>query len=176
MINYSTERLHQQITDSTANVYYTYSAHWIIVHRLQRRYTALKVIQIILTAISTGGFLASMIAGNASLSWIGGATSALALGLNLYALNFNLPENIKNHTDAANELWDVREAYKSLVNDFADLKPEEVRAKRDALNERISQINKQYPGTDDKSFKKAKKDIDKYSFEKGESEKIWTYL
>ena len=168
----SKEKLRQQITDSAGNIPYTFSAHWIIVHRLKKRYTVIKIIQICLTAVSTGGFLASIIAGIPWLSWVGGLTSAVALGLNLYMLNFNLPDNIKSHTDAANELWDVREAYKSLLIDLDDLELDQIRENRDALTERVSQINKKYPGTDGKSFKQAQADIGKYQFEDGEAARL----
>lgn len=168
----SKEKLRQQITDSAGIIPYTFSAHWNIVHRLKKRYTFIKILQIILTALSTGGFLTSIIAGIPWLSWVGGLTSAVALGLNLYMLHFNLPDNIKSHTDAANELWDVREAYKSLLIDLDDLEPDEIRIKRDSLIERVSQINKKYPGTDDKSFKQAQADIGKYQFEDGEAARL----
>ena len=69
-------------------------------------------------------------------------------------LNFNVSDDIKKHTDAANELWDVREAYKSLLVDFDALTDEEIRSKRDTLIAEISRINKAYPGTDEKSFAK----------------------
>lgn len=166
------EKLRLQITDSAGNVLYTFSAHWYIVNRLKKRYTVIKVFQIVLTALSTGGFLASVIAGVPGLSWCGGLASAVALGLNLYMLNFNLPDNIKSHTDAANELWDVREAYKSLLIDLDDLELEQIRVMRDALIDRVSKINKNYPGTDDKSFKKAQADIGKYQFEDGEAARL----
>ena len=87
-------------------------------------------------------------------------------------LNFKLPDNIKSHTDAANDLWGVREAYKALLTDFDDLEPEQIRAKRDELTERVSQINKMYPGTDDKSFKQAQADIEKYQFADGEAARL----
>ena len=169
----SKEKLKRQITDSAGNIPYTISAHWNIVNRLKKRYTAIKTIQIILTALSTCGFLTSVIAGIPCLSWIGGLTSAAALALNLYMLNFNLPDSIKSHTDAANELWDIKEAYKSLIIDLDDLQLDEIRNKRDELNERLSQINKKYPGTDDKSFKQAQADIAKYQFEDGEAARIF---
>lgn len=168
----SKEKLRQQITDSAGNIPYTFSAHWNIVNSLKKRYTIIKVIQIVLTALSTCGFLTSIIAGIPCLSWVGGFTSAVALAFNLYMLNFNLPDNIKSHTDAANELWDVREAYKSLLIDLDDLELNEIRNKRDTLNERVSQINKKYPGTDDKSFKQAQADIGKYQFKDGEAARL----
>ena len=163
------KKLLRQISDAARNVLYTYAAHWIIVNRLKKQQTVIKIMQICLTAVSTGGFLTSIIAGIPWLSWVGGFTSATALGLNLYSLNFNLPSDIKNHTDAANDLWDVREAYKSLLCDFEELSNEEIRAKRDQITQRVSQINKKYPGTDNEAFNKAQKNIKNYMFDEGES-------
>ena len=77
------KKLRNQITDAAGNILYTFSAHWNIINRLKKQYKEIKIMQIILTALSTGGFLASLIAGIPWLSWIGGLTSAIALGLNL---------------------------------------------------------------------------------------------
>ena len=148
------EPLRNQITDSSGNVQYTYIAHWVIVDRLQKRYKGLKIAQIVLTS---------------ALSWIGGATSAIALGLNLYSLNFNLSDEIKSHKDAANELWDVREAYRSLLTDFDTLEIKDIQKRRDDLIGRVSDINKKYPGTDDKAFKKAQEKLKDYKFKDGEA-------
>lgn len=167
----ATKRLLSQITDAAGNVLYTYDAHWNIVNRLRSRQAGIKVTQIVLTALSTGGFLTSVIAGIPWLSWVGGLTSAVALALNLYSLNFDLPAQIKSHTDAANELWDVREAYKSLLVDFDELNNDDIRKRRDAITISVSRINKAYPGTDSKSFAQAQKNIGNYMFEKGEAAK-----
>lgn len=166
------KKLMRQISDAAGNVLYTYEAHWAIVNRLKTRQAFLKIIQICLTALSTGGFLASVIAGIPELSWLGGFTSAIALSLNLYSLNFNLPTDIKSHSDAANDLWDVREAYKSLLCDFEELSNEEIRTKRDQITQKVSQINKKYPGTDNEAFSKAQKNIKNYMFEEGESARV----
>lgn len=164
--------MRNQIAGSAGNVFYTYLVHWNIVNRLQKQYKGIKVLQIILTALSTGGFLTSILSGIAWLSWLGGLTSAVALGLNLYMLNFNVDDDIKKHTEAANELWDVREAYKALLTDFDVLSDEEIRAKRDGLTHEVSRINKAYPGTNEKAFKKAQREIGKYTFEDGEAEEL----
>ena len=87
-------------------------------------------------------------------------------------LNFNLPDNIKQHTDAANALWEVRERYKSLIVDFDDIDILEARDRRDKLIQIVSEINKKYPGTDEKSFKRAQADIGKYEFNDGEAEAV----
>ena len=77
--------------------------------------------------------------------------------------------------DAADALWLIREQYKSLISDFDMLTDEEVRRKRDELILQVSGVNKNYPGTDDKSFKKAQKDLkedEKQTFHPGEAEKF----
>lgn len=165
-------KLKKQIIDAAGNVQYTFVAHWSMVNRLERRYQAIKITQIILTAISTGGFLASILAGIPQLSWIGGLASAVALGLNLYTLSFNLPDMIKQHTDAANELWEVRERYKSLLVDFDVIDESEVRTIRESLMMAVSRINKDYPGTDEKSFTEAQAKIGNYEFVDGEAARI----
>ena len=172
MIDQTRNKLKRQLSDAAGNVLYTYDAHWIMVNRLKTRQNVLKITQICLTALSTGGFLASVIAGVPWLSWIGGLTSAIALGLNLYSLNFNLPSDIKSHTDAANELWDVREAYRSLLTDYGELTNDEIRAKRDEIAQMVSRINKKYPGTDSKAFTEAQKNIQSYMFDEGESSRL----
>ena len=68
----------------------------------------MTVCQLVLTALTTGGFVVTLIEGISWLSFGGSLTSAIALGLNLYMLNFNLPNLIKSHTDAANELMENR--------------------------------------------------------------------
>ena len=160
------------IKDSAVNVQYTYIAHWEIVNRYKKRYLYIKIIQIILTALASGGFLTSIIANISWLSWMGALTSVVSLGFNLYMLNFNLPEFINQHTNAANELWKIREKYKALIVDYHESSAESVRKIRDDLIEEIDRINKAYPGTDDKSFKKAQKRIGDYKFEDGEADAI----
>lgn len=164
--------LKQQVEDCAGNVLYTYSAHWNMVNRYKKFNSTIKIASIILTAFSTGGILTSILSNVTTLSWLSALTSALALALNLSTLNFDLPNMIKDHTDAANELWDVRESYKSLLVDFDNLDIDTIKSQRDILQSRVSDINKSYKGTDTKSFEKAKKEINKYTFSDNESNSI----
>lgn len=166
------QKLRNQITDAAGNVVYTYAAHWNMVNSLKVKQEVIKKFQIGLTAFSTVGFLTSLLSGVTCLSWLGGLFSAIALALNLYVYEFDLSGDIQKHVDAANELWDVREAYKSLLIDFESLSDDEIRSRRDKLTAVVSRINKTYPGTDEESFRKAQKDIGKYIFEDGEAEKL----
>ena len=158
------EMLLKEIEESAGNTIYTYVAHWAIVDRLEKRNTVIKIVVILLTALSAGGFFVSLLSKHSELSWIGALTSTIALGFNLYTLNFDLPELCKLHTEAANELWLVRERYKSLLVDFEDMDSVSIRIKRDELSELVDSINRKYPGTDRASFKYAQKNLSKYEF------------
>ena len=95
--------------------------------------------------------------------------------MNLYSLHSNLPDRIKQHTDAANDLWIIRESYISLITDFYTLSSEDIRKQRDILTEKVGNINKNYPGTDKESYEEAKKALkeqDEQTFNEGEAEKI----
>lgn len=164
------KNLRNQITEAAGNVVYTYAAHWNIVNRLRARENFIKWLQIILTGLSTSGFLYTFGFNKSCWSWVPSLASAIALGLNLYVLHFNISEEIQKHRDAANALWDVREAYKALIVDFEALEVEEIRSKRNELTRAVSRINKIYPGTDEESFQKAQREIGNYIFKEGEAE------
>ncbi len=90
-------------------------------------------------------------------------------------LNFDLPNQIMQHTNAANELWSIREAYVALITDFEILTDDEIRNRRDLLTERISRVNNNYPGTDKDSYKEAQialKQEEEQYFGKGEAEHL----
>lgn len=165
--------LKAQLIDLHAKVVYTYTAHHKIQNRLERLNDEVKITQIVLTAISTGGFLATIITNQYLLAWIGGITSALSLGLNLYMKDGNLSNKIKAHKDAADELWDIRENYFSLITDFEDLSIDEIRIQRNRIQTQWSQVNKKYPGTDKKGYEEAKKSLqseEEQTFNEGEAD------
>ena len=64
-----------QIIDLHGKVVYTYTTHHKIQNRLERINKGVKISQIILTAVSTVGFLATVITNQYLLAWIGGKQS-----------------------------------------------------------------------------------------------------
>ena len=66
------ELLLNQIIDLHGKVVYTYTTHHKIQNRLERINKGVKISQIILTAVSTVGFLATVITNQYLLAWIGG--------------------------------------------------------------------------------------------------------
>lgn len=171
----SREQILKQLIAAHGRVEYTYTAHHKIADRLIFVDEAIRVTQIILTTVSTAGFLATIISNQVALSWVGGGFAALSLALNLYSKDFRLQAEARTHKDAADLLWDIRENYKSLITDSPLMRIEEIRSRRDYLQECVSAVNKKYPGTDKRGYKNAKKSLEEdeeQTFKDGEAEKF----
>ena len=150
-----------QIKEAFGRVVYTYTAHWKMVDALAQKNQCMKYAQIGLSAISTGGFIGSIITNETALTCIGGIFSTMLLALNLYFKDFNLNADITKHLAAANALWSIREAYVSLLTDFPNMTNAEICAKRDELQAMTAEVYKTAPKTDSKSYTAAQNALKK---------------
>lgn len=155
------DKLRNQIKEACGKVIYTYTAHHKLADRLEKENKYVKNAQIILTALSSCGFFASIITNKVMLTWIGGISAVLSLCLNLYTKEYKIQDEVSQHRNAANALWGIREGYVSLLVDFEVLEDSEIRKKRDVLCKKVSEINNNYPATDKKSHKTAQKALQK---------------
>ena len=162
------EALNTQLREAYGRLVYTFTTHLKMMNRLVCKNRKIKYAQIILSAISTGGFLGSIIANQIILTYVGGIFSTALLALNLFFKDFNLAEDIKQHRIASDNLWLIREQYISLLTDFPVLSEEEIINKRDSLQNQTFEIYKQSPKTDAKSYAAAQKAL------KGEEEQFFT--
>ena len=168
-------RLKNQIKDACGKVIYTYTAHHKLADCLEKEDKYVKNAQIILTALSSCGFFASIITNKVILTWIGGIAAVLSLCLNLYAKEYKIQNEVSQHRNAANMLWDIRESYVSLLVDFEVLEDNEIQKRRDILCEKVSEVNNNYPATDVKSYKAAQralKDEEAQTFKDNEVDSI----
>lgn len=149
--------LYSQIEEAYGKVVYTYTTQVIHAGRLHKRNTALKWGQLILSAISTGGFIGTLITSQILLTWIGGICSTALLVLTAYFKDVDLSAVHKKHLDASNQLWLLRELYLSLLTDFSTLSREEIICKRDDLQLRVAKVYDDAPLTDAKSYSMAQK-------------------
>lgn len=94
---------------------------------------ALKWGQLILSAISTGGFIGTLITDHVLLTWVGGLCSTILLVLTAYFKENDMSAVHKKHLETSNQLWLLRELYLSLLTDFSNLFRDEVVSKRDDL-------------------------------------------
>ena len=149
--------LQVQIREAYGRLVYTYTAHLKRVERTTKWNKWVKYAQIILSAISTGGFIGAAVSNQNVATWIGGIFATVLLALNLFFKDFNLVEEINQHRKAADELWLIREQYISLLTDLSTLDENLIMQKRDELQIRTYEIYKQAPKTDPKSYSDARR-------------------
>ena len=86
-----------------------------------------------------------------------------------------IQDEINQHRNAANALWDIRESYVSLLTDYEILENDDIRHQRDSLCKKVSEVNNNYPATDSKSYRAAQKALKKdeeQTFKEGEVDSI----
>ncbi|EMF0052639.1 SLATT domain-containing protein [Enterococcus hirae] len=146
-----------QLREAYGRVTYTYTTHLKQADRIISKNKRLKCVQIGLSAVTTGGFLGTIITTNHISTIIAGLCSTISLGLNLYFKNFNLAEEAKNHQIIADKLWLIREKYISLLTDLNRLSINNITNERDKLMNATHEIYINTPKTDSKSYKLALK-------------------
>ena len=87
------QNLKIQIREEYGRLVYTYTTHLKQAGLLTKQNERIKHWQIILSAISTGGFLSAVITSQITLTWISGIVSTALLVLNLYFKEFNLSDD-----------------------------------------------------------------------------------
>ena len=151
--------LDAQLRESYGRVVYSHKVHEKEADILLARLSKIKLTQILLPAISTGGFI-SVLFGTGWWGSIAGAIcSAALLALNLYTRNYDLAKQAQQHRDTAIRIWSIRERYLSLITDLAmgcGSLPD-IQLKRDALTDELTGIYADAPSTTDAAYKKAHK-------------------
>ncbi len=110
--------LEAQLRECFGRVVYTHKTHEKCADLLLSRWSTIKLWQIILSAITTGGFIAAVFgAGNIGAA-IGMVVSTCLLVLNAYTKNYDLGELAQKHKQAASDIWLIREKYLSLITDL----------------------------------------------------------
>lgn len=150
--------LDAQLRDSFGRVAYSHKTHEKQADILLKRQSNIGLGQIVLAAISTGGFFAVVLGTGWWGSVVGASCSAMLLGLNLYAKSHDLENQAQAHNDAAVRLWSVRERYLSLITDLVMECTEltAIQAKRDHLVDELTRVYADAPRTTEKAYKKAR--------------------
>ena len=155
------KNIYNQIEEAFGKVVYTYTTHIIQAGRIQKNNRRLKWAQIILSAVSAGGFLGTIETDTTALAWIGGLCSTVLLVLTSYFKDMDLTEKQKKHLDISNKLWSLREDYLSLLIDFSMIDVAVVVERRELLKERTAKIYAEAPITDERSYKLAQQALQK---------------
>ena len=159
-INNSSESiqvLEGQLRECFGRVVYSHKAHEKCADILLKRLTRIKVWQIVLSVITTGGFISVLFGVETVGSIIASIVSAVLLGLNIYMKGEDLGELVQAHTRTASDIWLIREKYQSLITDLVigEDSLEIIGQKRDVLMENLHLIYSNAPSTTDKAYKEA---------------------
>lgn len=154
-------KLESQLREAYGRIVYTQTCHNKIAERFTRRDNNIKVAQIVLSAMTTGGFITTILCDDNLVKYMGAIISFCLLIFNSYTKNFNLIEKAESHKDAANLLWKIREEYVSVLTDFEILDVEKIILIRDDLQNRTYEVYNNSPRTDKKSYSQTKKSLKK---------------
>jgi hypothetical protein len=144
--------LEAQVRECFGRVVYSHKAHEKAADHCLARLKAIKLWQILLSAVTTGGLIVAVF-GDTSTSRVAAITSAFLstalLALNTYTKDVDPGTTAERHKDTAAKLWAIRESYLSLITDIraGGLPPDEVRGRRDALQESLCVIYAGAPRT-----------------------------
>jgi hypothetical protein len=149
--------LEGQLRESFGRVVYSHKTHEKCADILLERLSTIKLWQIILSAITTGGFLSVFLGAGEVGAAIGVLVSTTLLVLNAYTKNYDLGELAQKHKQTANDIWLIREKYSSLITDLAmGEKPlESLQKERDVLVEDLHSVYTGAPSTTSQAYKKA---------------------
>lgn len=155
--NNFTSKLYYQIAEAHGKILYTQVCHEKMADRFAFRDSVFKVLQIVLSALTTGGFISILAMPEKETSVFGVVVSTLLLILSSYSKGFNLLDMQQKHQVVAVKLWKIREEYVSLLVDFENLPYEKIILRRDGLQSKTCTTYEEAPRTDKKSFKAAQK-------------------
>lgn len=156
--------LEGQLRECYGRVVYTHKTHECAADILETRLRRVKGAQIVLSAISTAGFIAALAGGTPYGPLIGTISSATLLALTLYSKEYDLGQLSQKHRQTGADIWLVREKYLSLLTDLrmGERPIESLQQTRDELVIELHAIYAAAPSTNSRAYKRAQKAL-KYS-------------
>jgi SMODS and SLOG-associating 2TM effector domain family 4 len=149
--------LEGQLRECYGRVVYSHKTHEKCADILLSLLSKIKLSQIILSAIITGGFISAFFGAGDVGALLGVVISTFLLVLNAYTKNWDLGELAQKHKQAANDIWLIREKYLSLLTNLAmgDTPLDAIRDERDKLLSELHAVYVGSPSTTYKAYKKA---------------------
>ncbi|AXE36752.1 SLATT domain-containing protein [Chromobacterium phragmitis] len=146
-----------QLRECYGRAVYSHKTHEKCADILLTRLSRIKLLQIVLSAVTTGSFLTSILGSGKEAAVVGVIVSTALLVLNAYTKNYDLGELAQKHKQAANDIWLIREQYLSLLTDLAaEVKTkEEIQAERDRLVVALHGVYAGSPSTTYTAYSKA---------------------
>ena len=158
---FQTEILESQLRELYGRVLWTHKTQEKCSDIVQRRHVRIKVTQIVLSALTTTGILVAVFGENKVVGIISAIISTILFGLNTYTKDYDLGEIAQKHSITATDLWNIRESYLSLLTDLKAgiLTLDQIREKRDILQEALHNTYNGAPRTINKAYQAATKGL-----------------
>lgn len=149
----------QVIRESFGRVVYTHKTHEKDAEIATFHATITKWINIILTALTSGTLISTIVTNQIVLTYFSAIFSFLTLAFIIFQLSFNPDEKAEKHRCLAKELWYVREKYLNLMADVinGEISDDTIVSRRNELVEELKLIYKFAPTTSSKAYKQAQK-------------------
>jgi len=153
--------LEGQLRECYGRVVYSHKTHEKCADILLSDPARIKLWQIILSAITTAGFVGAVFGAGQIGAILGIIVSTALLALNSYTKDYDLGELAQKHKQAANDLWSIREKYLSLLVDLAmkEKSLEALQQQRDELVEQLHTVYSGAPSTTLQAYKKAQESL-----------------
>lgn len=169
--------IESQVRECFGRVVYSHKTHEKCADILLARLSMIKLWQIILSSITTAGFIAAVLGVGPIGAAIGIAVSTSLLVLNAYTKHYDLGELAQKHRQAGADLWLIRERYLALITDLRVAKDsiEKMTARRDELIRDLHGVYASAPSTTHQAYKKAREALqcsEEMSFSVGEIDEL----
>lgn len=151
--------LEAQIRECYGRVVWSHKTQEKCADIILKRHNCIKIFQILISVVTTTGILFAVFGENKVIGIISAILSALLVGINSYVKGHDLGEISQKHSEAAVNLWLIREKYLSLITDINSsfLTIENITEKRDNLQEALANVYKGSPKTISKAYTQASK-------------------
>ena len=153
-----------QVRECYGRVVYSHKTHEKCADILLERLSKIKFWQILLSSITTAGFIAAILGAGPIGAVIGVLVSTTLLVLNAYTKDYDLSELAQKHRQAAADLWLIREKYLALITDLrvGEESLDRITARRDEILEDLYAVHSGAPNTTFQAYKKAQGALQQY--------------
>jgi len=152
-----------QIRECFGRVVYSHKTHEKCADILLDQLGKIKLAQIILSALTTAGFVAAVFGSGKIGAGVGVFVSTILLVLNAYVKDYDLGELAQKHRQSGNDLWIIREKYITLITDIrmGERPIDGLQKERDELLEELHSVYSGAPSTTYQAYKKAQEALQK---------------
>ena len=148
------------LRESFGRLVYTNKTHEKCADLLLKKHRRIKILQIALSAIVTGGILGTLAEElRLGMTIVSVVLSTFLLALNSYTKDYDLGQIAQKHRQTGAELWRIRETYLALLTDLriGDSSLDAYRVRRDKLVEDLHAIYSGAPSTNSEAYQEAQR-------------------